>query len=158
VLRPAPAPPAVLHACTHAQVFGTQSVCDFLAANQPWKQYLQGGNLTLMPPVVPGTPLQLSANLTVTAAAVPHRAEFSDAVGFYIQVCVCFKTPSVWSSKLQQASVHRLFPRGFLLTDQHKAGRATTCCLLTLAHSPLVYTFPHLPCRAPAKRRSTCQI
>lgn len=86
------------------QVYGTKSVCEFLLANQPWKQYVQGGNFTLMPPVVPGTPLQLSASLTVTAAAVPHRAEFSDAVGFYIQVGVCAKTPLLWSNPQQSGA------------------------------------------------------
>lgn len=68
------------------QVYGTQSVCDFLRANQPWKQYLQGGNYELMPPLVPGQQVQLSSALSVVPAAVPHRAEFSDAVGFYVLV------------------------------------------------------------------------
>jgi hypothetical protein len=67
------------------QVYSTQSVCSFLSTNQPWKQYLQGGNFTLMPPLVPGEQLQLSGTVGVTPAAVPHRAEFSDAVGYYIK-------------------------------------------------------------------------
>jgi hypothetical protein len=48
-----------------------------------------------MPPLVPGQPLQLSEGLTVTPAAVPHRAEFSDAVGFFIQVWVQLPPRSV---------------------------------------------------------------
>jgi len=71
------------------QVYGTQSVCSFLSTNQPWKQYLQGGNFSLMPALVSGQKLQLSDSLSIIPAAVPHRAEFSDAVGFYVQVRVC---------------------------------------------------------------------
>lgn len=90
------------------QVYGTKSVCEFLLANQPWKQYLQGGNFTLMSPLIPGTPLQLSKSLTVTTAAVPHRAEFSDAVGFYIQVGRCAPKPCLDASKPQQSGAASL--------------------------------------------------
>jgi hypothetical protein len=72
-------------------------VYDFLQTNQPWKQYLQGGNFTLMPALVPGQKLQLSGTLSATPAAVPHRAEFSDAVGFYVQVSDTVTVTVTWS-------------------------------------------------------------
>lgn len=77
------------HPLNPHQVYGTQSVLDFLQTNQPWKQYLnKGGNFILMPALVPGQKLQLSDALSVTPVAVPHRAEFSDAVGYYVHVRV----------------------------------------------------------------------
>jgi hypothetical protein len=77
--------------CTAAppppQVYGTQSVHTFLHTNQPWKSYLEdGGNFTLMQPLVPGHQIKLSTGVSVEPTAVPHRGELSDTMGFYIQV------------------------------------------------------------------------
>jgi hypothetical protein len=60
-------------------------VLSFFSSNEPWKTYINNGNFVLQQ-LQPGAVLQLSSNVSVTAAAVPHRAEFSDAVGYYIKV------------------------------------------------------------------------
>lgn len=67
------------------QVWGTPSVLSFLTDNQPWSTYISNDNFKLQQ-LQPGTAVQLSDAISVTAVAVPHRAEFSDAVGFYVQV------------------------------------------------------------------------
>lgn len=66
------------------QVWGTPSVLGFLRANEPYRSLAAAGNLQLMPPLASGVALQLSPRVTATPQAVPHRAEFSDAVGFFI--------------------------------------------------------------------------
>lgn len=67
------------------QVWGTPSVHDFLSSNQPWSTYIKNGNLQLQH-LQPGLPVQLSAAVKAMVIVVPHRAEFSDAVGFYVEV------------------------------------------------------------------------
>jgi hypothetical protein len=67
------------------QVWGTQSVLHFFSSNEPWKTYTRNGNFEFRQ-LQPGVELRLSDAVSVTAAAVPHRAEFSDAVGYYIKV------------------------------------------------------------------------
>ncbi|KAF6258186.1 beta-lactamase-like protein [Scenedesmus sp. NREL 46B-D3] len=66
------------------QVWGTQSVLSFFSSNEPWKTYIRNGNFVLKQ-LQPGVELRLSDTVSVAAAAVPHRAEFSDAVGYYIR-------------------------------------------------------------------------
>jgi hypothetical protein len=67
------------------QVWGTQSVLHFFSSNEPWRTYTHNGNFEFRQ-LQPGVELRLSEAVSVTAAAVPHRAEFSDAVGYYIKV------------------------------------------------------------------------
>jgi hypothetical protein len=67
------------------QVWGTQSVLHFFNSNEPWKTYTRNGNFEFRQ-LQPGVELRLSEAVSVTAAAVPHRSEFSDAVGYYIKV------------------------------------------------------------------------
>lgn len=57
----------------------------FFSSNEPWRTYISNGNF-LLRQLQPGAALQLSEHVSVTPAAVPHRAEFSNAVGFYIKV------------------------------------------------------------------------
>ncbi|WIA40540.1 hypothetical protein OEZ86_013885 [Tetradesmus obliquus] len=66
------------------QLWGTPSVLSFFSSNEPWRTYISNGNF-LLRQLQPGAALQLSEHVSVTPAAVPHRAEFSDAVGFYIK-------------------------------------------------------------------------
>jgi pyrroloquinoline quinone biosynthesis protein B len=60
-------------------------VIEFFKSNQPWQTYVANGNFKLhsLPPDVV---LQLSENIAVRPVLVPHRAEFSNAVGYYVQV------------------------------------------------------------------------
>jgi hypothetical protein len=67
------------------QVWGTQSVLHFFSSNEPWKTYTHNGNFVFRQ-LQPGLELRLSEAVSVTPAAVPHRAEFSDAVSYYIKV------------------------------------------------------------------------
>lgn len=65
-------------------VYATPALCAYLAANGPWSQLVALGNIVLHP-ISPGTPLQLSPALSVTALPVPHRAEFSDTVAYLVR-------------------------------------------------------------------------
>lgn len=64
-------------------VFGTQRMRDFLEANGPWSLLAQGGFIRLVA-LVPGEPIALAPDLSITPFLVPHRDEFSDTVGFVI--------------------------------------------------------------------------
>lgn len=64
-------------------VFGTARMLAFLDANGPWSQLTALGNIAPRPLEL-DRPVTLSAGLQVTAFRVPHRDEFSDAVGYRI--------------------------------------------------------------------------
>ena len=66
------------------QVYGTERVCQFFRQNQPWSTYIQIGNFQLQP-LEPRKDLQLTPNITLQSQLVPHRAEFSDTVGYFLQ-------------------------------------------------------------------------
>ncbi|UJR15133.1 hypothetical protein I4U23_002098 [Adineta vaga] len=66
------------------KIYGTESVCQFFQTNQPWSTYIQIGNFVLNP-LVPQTEIQLSSDLFLKSQLIPHRAEFSDAVGYFIR-------------------------------------------------------------------------
>ncbi|CAF1300867.1 unnamed protein product [Rotaria sordida] len=66
------------------KIYGTESVCQFFQSNQPWSTYIQIGNF-LINPLLPQTEIQLSTNLFIKSQLVPHRAEFSDTVGYFIR-------------------------------------------------------------------------
>lgn len=64
-------------------VFGTQRLCDFLRANDPWSQMIDRG--TLVPSQLePEHSFPISSDITVTPLLVPHRDEYSDTVAFVI--------------------------------------------------------------------------
>lgn len=58
------------------------SVIAFLEANEPWRSLFTGGHMRGIPT---GTPLVLG-NVSISAAPVPHRAEFGATVAFSIAV------------------------------------------------------------------------
>ena len=64
-------------------VFVSASTAAFLTANAPWRQLVELGNIDLRV-FAAGEPLTLSARLSVTPVAVPHRAEWSDAHAFVV--------------------------------------------------------------------------
>ncbi|CAF1029553.1 unnamed protein product [Adineta steineri] len=66
------------------KIYGTESVCQFFRTNQPWRTYIEIGNFILNP-IIPQTEIQLSSNLFIKPQLVPHRAEFSDAVGYFVR-------------------------------------------------------------------------
>jgi len=66
------------------KIYGTESVCQFFRQNQPWLTYIQNGNFILNP-ILPLTELELSSNLSIKSLLVPHRAEFSDTVGYFVR-------------------------------------------------------------------------
>jgi pyrroloquinoline quinone biosynthesis protein B len=55
----------------------------FLATNGPWDQLVSLGQVALRP-LAAGEPVELSGRITVTPLLVPHRDEYSEAVGFRI--------------------------------------------------------------------------
>lgn len=72
------------YATDETPVFGTYGLLEYLATNGPWSLLFEAGHLR--PRVLaPGETVALGADLAVTAIAVPHRAEFSDTVGFIIE-------------------------------------------------------------------------
>lgn len=65
-------------------VYATETVCSWLRANQPWKTYVDDGNLSLHT-IIPDQPLHLGPSCTITAISVPHRRDHSDTVAFIVQ-------------------------------------------------------------------------
>lgn len=65
-------------------VFGTARMAAFLAANGPWSQLVELGQIG--PRVVEyGRPFEPIPGLEVTAIRVPHREEFTDAVAWRLR-------------------------------------------------------------------------
>ena len=62
-------------------VLASGAMHDFLATNAPWSQLLHDANIA---PVAldPGVRSQITGRIGVTAFTVPHRAEWSDTLGF----------------------------------------------------------------------------
>lgn len=65
-------------------VYGTADMAAFLRDNAPWSQLVTLGNIELRT-VEPGADVRLSDHVTVTAMGVPHRAEYTRAVGYQIR-------------------------------------------------------------------------
>jgi pyrroloquinoline quinone biosynthesis protein B len=64
-------------------VYGTERMRAFLTANGPWSLLVSLGNIDVHV-LAPGTPVDLGDGIRVTALLVPHRAEFTDTVGYRI--------------------------------------------------------------------------
>lgn len=65
-------------------VYGTQRMCDFLRANAPWNLLVKDAHIDLHT-LTPPQPVVLPDGLRVTPLLVPHRAEYTDTVGFLIE-------------------------------------------------------------------------
>ena len=65
-------------------LYGTPAFGSFLQSNAPWKQLVETGNVAWRA-VQPGQGLQLTPRLNVTPVAVPHRAEYTDTVGYLLR-------------------------------------------------------------------------
>ena len=65
-------------------VYGTQAMIAFLGSHAPWKQLVEIGNIQLRQ-VQPRVPVTCTPNLSIAPVSVPHRAEFSDTVGYLIR-------------------------------------------------------------------------
>jgi pyrroloquinoline quinone biosynthesis protein B len=64
-------------------VYGTEDMTAFLRDNGPWGQLAKLGNIDLRP-LEPGRPVRPGERITVEAFGVPHRAEYTQAVGYRI--------------------------------------------------------------------------
>jgi len=64
-------------------VWAMPRMWQFLSSNGPWDQLVRYGNIELRP-LADGEPVALSAAVTITPLRVPHREEYSEAVGFRI--------------------------------------------------------------------------
>ena len=65
-------------------VFAMPKMQTFLELNGPWSQLVALGNIELKP-LTSDSAVRLSAALQITPFVVPHRDEFSETVGFFIQ-------------------------------------------------------------------------
>lgn len=65
-------------------VWAMPRMASFLRDNGPWSQLLHLGNVELRG-LVEGEPVVLADDLRVTPLLVPHRAEYSETVGFVVQ-------------------------------------------------------------------------
>lgn len=65
-------------------VYGTERMRAFLTNNGPWSLLVSLGNIDVHV-LMPGTPVDLGDGIRVTALLVPHRAEFTDTVGYKIE-------------------------------------------------------------------------
>lgn len=65
-------------------LYATPSMLDFLRGHAPWRQLVEQGNVAPRQ-LAPETWVALTAGLSVQALPVPHRAEWSDTVGFKVR-------------------------------------------------------------------------
>ena len=65
-------------------VYAMPRMKEFLNTNGPWDQLVTLGNIRLFA-IENMTAIQLTENLKVTPFLVPHRDEYSETVGFYIE-------------------------------------------------------------------------
>jgi pyrroloquinoline quinone biosynthesis protein B len=66
------------------KVYVLPQMHDFLAKNGPWSQLVELENIILNP-IQFDQPIQLSERIKVIAIQVPHRDEYSETAGFYIE-------------------------------------------------------------------------
>ncbi len=65
-------------------LFATHRMLDYLARNAPWRQLLDQGNVAPRE-IAPDVDLALTPALSARPLPVPHRAEWSDTVGFIVR-------------------------------------------------------------------------
>lgn len=65
-------------------VWGTERMGSYLSQNGPWSLLVDLENIVLRR-LEPGVAVALADDLRITPFEVPHRAEFTDTVGFHIQ-------------------------------------------------------------------------
>ena len=59
-------------------------LADFMRSNGPWDQLLELGQVELNP-LYPNQAVELEPGLTLTPLSVPHRDEYSNTFGFYLE-------------------------------------------------------------------------
>lgn len=65
-------------------VYAMPRMAEYLRRDGPWSQLVDYGNIELRE-MAEATPVQLAEGLRVTPLRVPHREEYSEAVGFRIE-------------------------------------------------------------------------
>lgn len=65
-------------------VYASASMAAYLRSNGPWSQMVRLGEIQLVE-VAPGRPIPLGQGVSVEALAVPHRAEFTDTLAYWIR-------------------------------------------------------------------------
>ena len=65
-------------------VYAMPRMTDFLQSNHPWRQLVSEGNIELRS-LAAGDAVRLNQRISLTPFVVPHRAEFSETVGFRIR-------------------------------------------------------------------------
>lgn len=75
------------HNARGIRLWVTESMADFLTANEPWRALITGGHLELQPGFGPA---EIAPGLTIRLIPVPHRAEYTDTVGVSINERLLF--------------------------------------------------------------------
>jgi len=65
-------------------VYAMPRMREFLSKNGPWDQLVRLGNISIVA-IEDSTPIRLNARIRVTPFRVPHRDEYSETVGFWIE-------------------------------------------------------------------------
>ena len=65
-------------------LYAMPKMADYLRTNGPWSQLVTNRNIKLIP-LESGLETHLGSRLRITPILVPHRDEYSETVGFYIQ-------------------------------------------------------------------------
>ncbi len=71
-------------ATTHLPVYASTAMARLLRSNQPFKTLVDDDRLDLREIIV-GTPIELTANVSVVPFSVVHRAELTDTVGLLLE-------------------------------------------------------------------------
>lgn len=65
-------------------VYGSASMAEYLRSNGPWSQMVRLGEIQLVE-IAPRRPVPLGQDVSVEPLAVPHRAEFTDTLAYWIR-------------------------------------------------------------------------
>ncbi len=131
----------------------TEALATFLAANAPWADLIERGNIVLVP-FRPGERLQLADDLAVVPFRVPHRDEHADTVGFRIEGprSVVVYVPDtdgweLWDPPLEArlAGVQLAILDGTFFSTDELPDRGVR----SIGHPPMHRTVQHLGPRSP---------
>ncbi len=101
---------AEAHNADGIECWVTRSMADFLRSNQPWRALEDGGHIELHI-TEPGESFSPASGLDVRLAPVPHRPDFTDAVG--VSLNDVFYLPDIdgweeWPAAEAELSRHRI--------------------------------------------------
>ncbi len=138
-------------------VWASPGLCEVLAGNAPWSLLVRSGGVELRA-LEPGGTVELAPGLSVSALAVPHRAEFSDTLAFVVRGPrrALLYVPDIdawerWDVPLEQAlaGVDVALLDGTFFADGEVPGRS----LLGIPHPRIADTLARLAALPAGERR-----